>query len=225
MTFEQFLITYYTQTALSGIVAIVALIYFKSRSIQIKLIGFSFLLSFICNGLAFVFLKLGHISYINLPQNIYHLLNLCIVIALYYSALAPNYRIWLFTALAICVPFSFYDTFIDYKSFVESYFPFVQSMFIITFTILYFYRLLIDMPAVHLHRLPMFWFNSAFLFFHAGTLFLWAFSSYLMHVLNDKMTEYWSFHNTVSILQHIIILIGLRADFKSRGTAEETTSV
>jgi hypothetical protein len=225
MTFEQFLVTYYTQTALSAVVSIVALIHFRSRSTEVKLIGFSFLLSFICNGLAFVFLKLGHTSYINVPQNIYHLLNLCIVIALYHSALAPKYRIWLFTTLAICFPFSFYDTFIDYKSFVESYFPFVQSMFIITFTILYFHRLLIDMPAVHLQRLPMFWFNSAFLFFHAGTLFLWAFSAYLMHVLNDNLLEYWSFHNIVSILQHIIIIIGLRADFKSRGKVGEIQSV
>jgi hypothetical protein len=215
MTFDQFLVTYYTQTTLSAIVATVALVRFKTRSIPVRLIGFSFLLSFFCNGLAFALYKTGHAEYVNVPQNFFLILNICIIIGLYYHVLTPNFRGWLFTALAICVPFSFYDFVIQHKSFMNSYFPFTQSMFILTFTILYFYKLLVDMPAIHLNRLPMFWFNSAFLFFHAGTLFLWAFTSYLMHVLNDNMRAYWSFHNGVSILEHIIILIGLFFDFKA----------
>jgi hypothetical protein len=215
MTFEEFLVTYYIQTTLSGIVAVTALIKYKSRSPQVKLVGFSFLLSFVCNGLAFALFYSPYSKYSIVPQNIFLLLNICVVISLYYSALAPKFRLWLWLALAVCVPFSFYDTIIQHKSFVESYSPFTQSIFIITFTILYFYRLLVEMPAVHVQRLPMFWFNSAYLFFHAGTSFLWAFTSYLINVLHNDMLAYWSFHNSLSIFQHLIILIGLFFDLKS----------
>lgn len=222
MTVEQFFVTYYTQTTLSGIVAAAAFLRYKSRPTAVKLIGFSFLLSFLCNAIAFALWHSTYVRYTNLPQNIFFVINFCILTALYHSVLSAEYRKWLFVALAICIPFSIYDLFILQKDFIHSYAPFAESFFLITFTLIFFYRLMVELPAIHLHRMPMFWFNSALLFFHSGTLFLFAFTSYLINVLNNDLLAYWSFHNSVSILEHIIILIGLFFDFKA---AERKSSI
>ena len=217
MTLDQFFITSYIQTALSGIVAAAAFMRFTSRSMVVKLVGCSFLLGFVCNAVA-IFLYNTYPQYSNIPQTLYFIFNFLIISALFYNAFQGQYRVWIFIALAVCIPFSFYDAIILKKNFLDSYSPFAKSFFSITFSVLYFYKLMVDMPAVHLHRLPMFWFNSAFLFFNAGTLFLYAFTGYLIHVLHNDMLAYWSFHNSLSILEHIIILVGLFFDFKAHGT-------
>jgi hypothetical protein len=224
MTVEQFFATYYTQTTLSGIVAIAVFLKFKSRSKQVKLIGFSFLVSFICNALAFALWNSHYVKYTNVPQNLFFVINFCILTALYYSVLTPGYRVWLFISLSICIPFSIYDLFILQKDFIHSYAPFATSFFLITFTLIYFYRLMVELPAIHLQRLPMFWFNSALLFFHSGTLFLFAFTSYLIEVLKLELVAYWTFHNSLSILEHFIILIGLYFDLKPSQTKTSVAS-
>jgi hypothetical protein len=215
MTLDHLFVTYYMQTTLSGIVAIASFIKFEKRSPQVKLIGLSFLLSFISNVGAYVILKSPMAEYMNVPAHIFVVVNFCILTALYYSVLPKANRVWLFVAVSTFIPFWFYSTVILRKPFQESYAAFTNAFFMITFTVLYFYRLMVDLPAVHLHRLPMFWFNSAFLFFNAGTLFLFAFTSYLINVFDHDIIPYWTFHNCVSILEHIIVLIGLSFDFKT----------
>jgi hypothetical protein len=215
MSVEHFFASYYTQTTLSALVALFAFLKFNSRSSLVKLIGCSFLLSFICNALGFVLLYTKYSRYQNVPQSVFYIINICILTAFYFVAFRGAYRVWLVIAISICLPFSFYDIVIQQKSFLESYSPFAQSLFLITFTILYFYRLLVELPAIHLHRLPMFWFNSAILFYYAGASFLFAFTSYLINVLNNSLLNYWTFHNSLSIVEHLIILIGLFFDFKA----------
>jgi hypothetical protein len=60
----------------------------------------------------------------------------------------------------------------------------------------------------------MFWFNSGILIFHAGAFFLFSFSSYLVNVQKNDMMMYWSFHNMLSIVERLLILIGLYYDLK-----------
>ena len=74
---------------------------------------------------------------------------------------------------------------------------------------------MVELPAQHIHHLPMFWINSAFLFYHAGTFFLFAFTAYIIVVLKNDLLVYWTFHNLLSIIEHMIILIGLYYDLKS----------
>ncbi len=85
----------------------------------------------------------------------------------------------------------------------------------ITYCLLYFYVLMQDLPSLYVHQFPMFWFNSGLLIFHAGTFFLFSFHAYLVNVLKNNMLIYWSFHNMLSIIEHIIFLIGLYYDSKS----------
>ncbi|HZI23708.1 MAG TPA: hypothetical protein VFD46_01440, partial [Chryseolinea sp.] len=44
------------------------------------------------------------------------------------------------------------------------------------------------------------------------TFFLFSFHAYIINVLKNNMLIYWSFHNVLSIIEHIIFLIGLSYD-------------
>jgi hypothetical protein len=72
-----------------------------------------------------------------------------------------------------------------------------------------------ELPAQHIHHLPMFWFNSAFLIFNAGVFFLFAFTAYITTVLKNNLLIYWTFHNLWNMLEHLIILVGLYYDLKT----------
>lgn len=90
----------------------------------------------------------------------------------------------------------------------------IYSSILICYSLWYFYVLIRDLPSLNVHQMPMFWFNSAFLVLGAGTFVLYAFTSYLIHVLRNDMITYWSIHNMLSIFAHLIVLIGLYYDFR-----------
>ena len=101
----------------------------------------------------------------------------------------------------------------------------LNHIILIVYCILYCYRLLVDLPVQHLQRVPMFWFNSAILIFNAGTLFLFLFASYLVEVLNNDLLIYWSFHNILNIIQHLIVIIGLWQDLRNIRLRSSSLSV
>jgi hypothetical protein len=53
------------------------------------------------------------------------------------------------------------------------------SLVLIGFCICYFYRLLNDLPIVHIQRLPMLWISFAVMTYYAGNFFLFLVSNYL----------------------------------------------
>jgi hypothetical protein len=74
---------------------------------------------------------------------------------------------------------------------------------------------MIELPSMHLQRMPMFWFNSAFLIYYAGALVLFVFTSYIINVLKQDLVTYWIFHNCLSICEHFLVLTGLYYDLSS----------
>jgi hypothetical protein len=123
---------------------------------------------------------------------------------------------WMYiSATAAFALFAIVNALFIQKTAPNSYTNIPHSAVLIIYALFYFYFLMRDLPAQHVHRLPMFWFNSAVLFFHAGAFFLFSFTAYLVNVLRNDLIVYWSFHNLLSIIEHIIILIGVWYDFSS----------
>ena len=102
--------------------------------------------------------------------------------------------------------FALINLFFFQKTTPNSYSYIFHSAILIIYCLFYFYVLMRDLPSLYVHHLPMFWFNSAFLIFYAGTFFLFSFTSYLINVLKNNMLIYWSFHNILSIIEHLIVL-------------------
>jgi hypothetical protein len=91
---------------------------------------------------------------------------------------------------------------------VNSYSNVFHSLIIIVLSILFFYKLLKELPAQQLQRLPLFWIVSAFFFTNAGKLAIYTVTHYLVHFLKDNLIILWSFHNFLTIIGNLLIGYG-----------------
>jgi hypothetical protein len=216
MTLEQFINIVYVQTALSAVVAAVALYRFRERDIVIRLIGLAFLIGAVLNISPFAFVHLGLRAYNNFPPIIFIISYFSLVTWIYRSQFRNKGVHWIlliFTFIMIVIINSlFYQ-----KTSINSVSYIVLSIVVIIYAILFFYKLMVELPAQHIHHLPMFWINSAFLFYHSGSFFLFACTAYIVEVLKNDLMIYWTFHNVLNIIEHMIILIGLFYDLRSLG--------
>jgi len=215
MTLESFLLIAHIQTILSALVAIVSFVKFKSRDIVIRLIGLVFLVSFLANISALLFGKFPWLrEFVNIPYVAYLLISFVVLSKVYRMNLGPVNRIWYVVAIVVFFSFAGVNLFFIQKTAPNSYTNILHSGMLIIYSLLYFYVLMRDLPSLYIHHIPMFWFNAGILIFHAGTFFLFSFLSYLVNIRKDDLIAYWSFHNMLSIIEHLIILIGLYYDLK-----------
>jgi hypothetical protein len=221
MTIEHYLIIVFGQTFLSAIVAALALVRYQSRELSIRLIGFIFLFGCLTNIAAWLLVKTDTFrQFTNVPGIIHVVIAFCLYSLIYFTALHKKAS----GAVSIAVAFTMLaliNLFFVQKLERNSYTYLLHSAILIVYSLLYFYRLMKDLPSLYLHRIPMFWFNAGVLIFHSGTFFLVAFTSYLVNVMKDNLLIYWSFHNVFSIIEHFIFLIGLYYDLRIRKLRKE----
>lgn len=221
MTRETYFLVFYLQTFLSALIAIVSFYRFTERNTLVKLIGILFAFSFVCNVLAFLSIIFSIEGVANIPGSAYDVITVLVISVIFNHLTKSKHRVVFFTIASFYCVAALLNLFFLQKEANASYNKLAGSFIVIIYAIYYFYRLMVDLPTVHLHRLPMFWFNSAFLIYHAGTIFLFAFTNYLIEN-NNFALGYWIFHNTLTILQQLIILIGLNYDLRGRKAVSNT---
>jgi hypothetical protein len=91
---------------------------------------------------------------------------------------------------------------------INSYSDIFGGLFVLAFCILFFYKLLKDLPTQQLHKLPLFWIISALFFSYAGKLVIYTFSHYLVHYVGDDLGIIWLFHNFLTIIGNVVIAYG-----------------
>jgi hypothetical protein len=214
MTLDQYFISVEIQTVLSAIVAVLSWIRFRSRSLTVRLVGLMFLTGCLANVFGLVLLRSGTFrSYQNAAGVVYLIISMVCMSYIYFVILFRKKK-WFILITGILLVFSFINFFFIQKLAVNSYSITFLSVIVIACCLYYFHVLLRDLPSVYVHQLPMFWFNSSFLIYFAGNFFLFSFQSYLVNVLRNNMIIFWSFHNILSIIEHIIVLIGLVYDLR-----------
>jgi hypothetical protein len=92
----------------------------------------------------------------------------------------------------------------DLNSFTQIF----QGFTILLLCICFFYKLLKELPAQQVQRLPMFWIVSAFFFTYAGKLAIFAVTHYLIHFEGDNLIILWSLHNLLTIISNVLIGYG-----------------
>lgn len=85
----------------------------------------------------------------------------------------------------------------------------LESVIVTLFSVLTFHQLLQKSLYSNILNAPVFWINSAFLFYFTGTFFLHLFSNYLLMRSQYEFYELWGlWHSLVNILFLILISIG-----------------
>lgn len=197
----------------SFVISILAFSLFTRRSFETKLVGIFFLL----DVLTFIFIHVVplHGKEINVPQTACGTFQFLVATTLYYVAFNRKYKKPLVIVASLLFVLSISNLLFLQGFDMNSYTNSLTSVIILVYCMVYWYRLMVELPVQQLHRFPMFWFNSAFLIFSAGTLFLYLFAAYLTEVLHNDLLIYWSFHNILSIVQRIVIMIGLWQDLRN----------
>lgn len=89
-----------------------------------------------------------------------------------------------------------------------------SNLIVIVYCIVYFFQLMRDLPTIHVHRLRMFWINSAFLLYSAGTVFLFAFIQYVIDVHTEKVGILWVTNLSLFIIHQLIIMVAVVYDLR-----------
>lgn len=223
MTLELFIWTADIQLWLAVCIILMAYLPYRNRGPEARLIGFTGLLH--VGGYLSILLIQPKGKDVNTPQNIEGILFFLTLAYLYFVTLRRLYAHFFKATVALFLTFALFNILFWQKNDLNTYSLAVRSFFILIYCILYWYRLLIDLPVSQLQRLPMFWYNTSFLIYTAGTLFLFLFYSYFVEVLHNDMLTYWTFHNILSIVQHLVIMIGLWQDLRNIKSRSSLPSV
>ncbi|NOT75128.1 MAG: hypothetical protein HOP08_09390 [Cyclobacteriaceae bacterium] len=182
----------------------------KRQEPHIKFLAFILITSFSCD-----FLSMINYMWIRVPEinsvatNIYGFGAIFFISLLYKNQFPNKFSKLFWVAIGVLSLIWVYNT-VYYNGIIVTSNEFIPSSIVfIIYSIFFFYRLIQDLPTTQIQRLPMFWINAGFLIYYAGTIVLFIISDYLINVKNDPMISYWSFHNFLMIIRHIIFAIGL----------------
>lgn len=199
----------YIAVTLTG--AIVYLITKKYQLGALNYLGILLILSFLTDALSisnFFWLRLG--ESINPVMNIYGMIEGVIVILLYQLELSHTKR-RVFNILALSFTVSVLLELFVFRG--AAVYPGTTrsalGIIVTVFALLYFFKLIRDLPSKSIFRVPMFWVNCGMLIYFSGNLFLFAMADYLMYVLKDSMILYWSSHNFLGIVSYTFFAIAL----------------
>jgi hypothetical protein len=99
------------------------------------------------------------------------------------------------------------------------------SLILIICALSYFYKLLNDLPLVHIHQLPMLWISFAALTYYSGTLFLFLANNYLTEVASTSHVVMWILHNLLNIIKNILFVIALWQSYRKMRSSILSSSV
>jgi len=205
---DLFFLSAYLQWAGSFFIILFAFLPFKKRSKEIFIIGCYGIFSFLFQCLQTANRYLYSSEYSNVIGNIYVLFELGTILYLYSIVFTRSpIRIAI-----VCTAFLYSIFFLTTNiqiNIIDSTTQTSRDLILIVYAVLYFFFLIIDLPENSLHKLPMFWINSAILFFFSCTFILSLSINYILETLRDDFIFYWAFRNFLRALFCIIICVGI----------------
>ena len=142
--------------------------------------------------------------------NIYQIMETNLIIA-FYSSVTKNKikKIILLLFAIIFSAISTYHLFTTKSNMLNDTSFSTESVIVVLLAILTFNSILKKQIYTNILAAPLFWFNSAFLLFFSGNLFLHIFSKYLQEHALYAFFELWGvWHSSLNIIFYILISIG-----------------
>ena len=133
MTIEHYLMTFYLQTFLSVVVSVLCFIKFRDRTLQIRLIGFIFLTSFVANVVGNLMIKWQVTRpFTNTTYPVYQIVHLAILSKIYCDLFHQNSR-WHIVTVGIFTSFALTNLFFGQKTLPNSYTYIFHSTIILVY--------------------------------------------------------------------------------------------
>ncbi|MDP1800518.1 MAG: hypothetical protein Q8L81_04150 [Bacteroidota bacterium] len=133
------------------------------------------------------------------------------LISLFYSCFFKDYFSSWLIKLLIPVFFivAYIDSMVNGLNTVNNFSASVESIILIFYSLLFFYFVLKNLIFENLLSTPLFWINTAILFYFSGNLILFVFSNYMATIDPLKLAILWSvIHTFFNVLYNVFLSIG-----------------
>lgn len=188
---------------------IIALIHVKSYPKELKVVTL-YLVSTAILGFYSAYLWAQHKN--NLPVlHVYTMVEFT-TIMLFYQAIFKEYfaKYWAWLVIAVFLVFCLVNaTFIqDWKIF-NTYPRTIESILVISASLYYYYKITRQTLYNQIEKSPVFWVNTGFFIYFSGSFLLFTISNYILPFSFKFNMMVWQFHAFLSIVNNILIFIGL----------------
>ena len=134
----------------------------------------------------------------------------------YYCLRWPSWKTPIICSTAFVALFSIVNGVYFQKETPNSFSAVLLALYILFFCIVYFYKLLRELPADRIQTLPLFWIVSALFFIQSGKLVLQSVVHYMTTIRNDDLIVLWSIYNGLAIINNFITAYGVWLYLRSR---------
>jgi hypothetical protein len=180
---------------------------FNRQPLFLKWLAVLLLFSFSSDVISVILILIGISP--NISSNVYWTLSTLFISFFFYESIQwPRLKVPLIVINILYLGFAFINSALVQKISVNSYTQILQALCILLLSILYFYKLLKELPAQQLQKLPLFWIVSGFFFSYSGKLVVYSVTHYLIHFEQDDLVIVWSFHNFLAIIADLLIGYG-----------------
>lgn len=110
------------------------------------------------------------------------------------------------------------------KSSLHSYSQTLQSIIILLLCIIFYFKLLKELPTQQIQKLPLFWIVSGFFFSYAGKLVIYAITHYMI-AIGDDFILISIFHVSLTLIAYLIMAVGVWLNHKQTAPGEVNKSI
>lgn len=90
----------------------------------------------------------------------------------------------------------------------------IACLILMIIPLVYFYKLLTELPIVHVQHLPMLWIAFGVITYYAGNFFLFLVKNYLVYGEAGSHRYMWILHNLLNIFKNILFAVGLWLSYR-----------
>ncbi len=199
----------YLQWAGSFLIIFTAFYRFQKRPSEILILGCYGVASFVFQTLQSINNYYGITKFTASIGNIYVLFETITLLFLYYFVIKARKIKGLIIVLSTTYIVFYLLVMSNQMMTMSSSVRAFRDLLMIACSVLYFFHLLKELPEESLVRIPMFWINSAILFFFSCTFILSLFLGYIIEAMQGDLNAYWTFRNFLRVLFCGIICIGI----------------
>ncbi len=91
----------------------------------------------------------------------------------------------------------------------NSYIKILEAMLLISFSLMYFYKLAGELKIAYPERDPFFWINTSVFIYFSSSLFVFLYSNYLLLYSRELGIQIWFIHSLFFVFFNFILSIGL----------------
>jgi hypothetical protein len=110
------------------------------------------------------------------------------------------------------------------KSTINSYSQVLRAMIILLLCIIFFFKLLKELPTQQIHKLPLFWIVSSYFFSYSGKLVIYAITHYMISMGNNLMMTS-IFHGFLTLIANLLVAVGVWLNYKQRAPTPLNKSI